>query len=1108
MLRLVLGRASSGKTTYARKILAESASKRENAVLIVPEQFSFESEKAIIELLGAKKAAEISILSFSSLSKKILDEFCPDRKPPVTDAAKTVLMSLALEALGEELEIFGGCAKNISSVAEILHITNELIQCDVSFSEMQNAAEESGNNILIKKSQEMELISNLYEALLTEKFSDDRYMINSAAKLIAEKNLFAGMTVVFDEFSGFTAQENLMVAEILKQAKDVYVTQCADSVRDTTEGTGAFSYASENIGRLIALAKKVGVPVTEPVYLDNSGRYNSKAVACLEKGIYEPCPEIYADEAPEITVAAARNLYEECEFAAMSAKKLVREKGLRYRDIVIVSRSDDYNKYMPFALKKYGIPVFEDTRRRLCEEIIVIYALCALTLAADRFTTDCVLRFLKTYISPVCEDDISVLENYALMWQIDYNGWLREWTGHPDGLGYEFDENADARLAHINEIRRKTVMPVLRLREKLADADGFGCTKALYEFLIETKADENLLAFAKELENDTAYECERSWDEFMTVLSLLAETVGERKITPLRYLELFKIMTEASDIGDIPGGLDEITVGDAERIRVSAKKALFIVGANEGVFPTLGTQSFVFTDNERRIFKNLGVEIGTDSIDGMRKERLRVYTALSIPSDYLFVCYSAGSITGEEKTPSEIVAMVKKIIPKHTSVDVALIEPEEKIESLRSAFESAAMHFYDNSEYSQSVKEYINGIDSFGDMLAGIERAADDEEIKFENADTAQLLFGRNMYISPSKVEEYYKCPFRYFCRYGLKAMPVGKVAFDPRQNGLLIHYVLENLVSEYGGEKLFSMNYRERRTAVSDVTDRYIEKYVGEKDSIDKRLLYSLERSKDTICEILERLGPEFSECKFVIRDVELRIGNDDAPVRSYSLEIPGGGSVQLHGIVDRVDTMTDENGKTYLRVLDYKSGGKDFKLDDVLSGLNIQMLVYLMCLFENGKERYGDFIPAGILYISAKAGKNSLGRDADEAQIAKERTKQGKMKGIVLGEEDVIFAMEGSGSGSMIDAKLDKNGEIKGSVYSLEGFKLLHKAVDRIVKEMASSLHSGKVDALPVYGGSYKKTCEYCDYKFVCGHEEGDRCRPVFEGDAWSELEAMSNG
>lgn len=1107
MLRLILGRAASGKTTYVRKILAEKAVSGESAVLIVPEQFSFESEKAIIEMLGAKKASEISILSFTSLSKKILNEYKPDRKPPVTDAAKTVIMSLTLEALSEQLEIFKGCSRNNSSVSELLHITDELIQCDVSYDKMNEAAVESGNNILVKKAHEIELIATLYSSLLTEKFSDDRYMINAAAEIIAEKKLFSGKTVIFDEFSGFTAQQNLILAEIFKQSDDVYVTQCADGIHDYSEGTGAFSYAIDNINKLISLAKKNNVAVAEPVILDNSGRYKSEAIAYLEKGVYEHCPDVFEGDCPEVTVAVARNLYEECEFAAMSAKKLVREKGLRYRDIVIVSRNNEYNRYLPFALKKYDIPVFEDTRRNLGEEIIVIYALCALTLAAESFTTDCMFRYLKTYIGPVNEDDISLLENYVLMWQIDYNGWLRDWTGHPDGLGNEFDDNARERLAYLNEIRKKAVLPVLKLREKLSDADGYSCTKALYEFLIETKADKNLLRFAMQLESETAYECERSWDEFMSVLSLLAETIGERSITPLRYSELFKIMIASSDIGDIPGGLDEITVGDAERIRVSAKKALFIVGANEGEFPAMGKESFVLTDNERRLFKNQGVEIGTDSVDGMRKERLRVYTTVSIPSDYLYISYSAGNIKGDEKSPSEIVLMARKILPNLREVDVSLLEPVYKIESGKSAFESAARHFYENNVYSASVKKYVSENESFSDMIQSVERAANKDEIRFENKETAENLFGKNMYISPSRVEEYYKCPFKYFCRYGLKAYPLNKVAFDPRQNGLLIHFVLENLVSEYGGEKLFTMESKERRQAVSDVTDRYIEKYIGSKDSIEKRLLYSLERSKDTICEIIERLAPRFSECQFVIRDVELEIGNM-AEVRPYEIEIPGGGSVMLHGVVDRVDTMTNEDGKTYLRVLDYKSGGKDFKLNDVLSGLNIQMLVYLMCLFENGKERYGDFVPAGILYVSAKAGQNKLARNANDEDIAKERIKQGKMNGIVLGEDDVLIAMEGGGSGNMLNAKFDKNGNVTGSVYNLNGFRLLHKAVDNIVREMASSLHEGKVDALPIFGSSYKNICGYCDYKYVCCHEETDRYRNVFEGNAWEVLEAMDNG
>ena len=1104
MLRLILGRAKSGKTTYVRKILAEKAVTK-NVVLVVPEQFSFESEKAIIDMLGAKKASDIEVVSFSSLSKKILDDYMPSRKPSVTDAAKNVIMSLTLEALGEQLEIFSGCSRNKNSVAEILHITDELIQCDVSYSAMNSAATESGNRILAKKAEEIELISSLYSSMLTGKFSDDRYMINAAAEIIADKKLFAGKTVIFDEFTGFTAQQNLVLSQVLKQADDVYVTMCADSIKDVSEGTGAFSYSVENTGKIVALARKNDVKVAEPVIL--AADYGNNALSYLEQGLYEASPEIYEDDAPEITVAVARNLYEECEYAAMQAKKLVRENGIRYRDMVIVSRNNKYIRYLPFALKKYGIPVFEDTRRRLGEEIVVIYALCALTLAANGFTTDCVMRMLKTYISPVEEDDISLLENYVMMWQIDYSGWLREWTGHPDGLGVEFTQESEELLEKINSIRKKCVIPVVKLKEKLSDTDGYGATRAIYEFLSETGADKNLLSFAKSLENEKAYECERSWDEFMSVLSLLAETIGERNITPVRYLELFRIMVESSDIGDIPGGLDEITVGEAERIRVAGKKVLFVVGANDGVFPASNTESFVFTDNERRLFKNQGVELGTDSIDAMRKERLRVYSTLTIPSDRLYVTYSAGSITGDEMSPSEIIYMVKKIVPGCNSVDISRLPVVEKTESLQSAFENAALHYSDDNEDSESLKAYVSSSE-YADMLDSIAKSAQKKEITFESTDVARNLFGKDMYISPSRVEEYYKCPFRYFCRYGLRASSLEKVSFDPRQNGLLIHYVLEHLVSEYGGEQLFRMSSHERRIAVSKTTDEYIVKYVGEKDSIDKRLLYSLERSKDTVCEILERLAPDFNECKFVIRDVELVLGNN-AEVKPYEITIPDGGKIMLHGVVDRVDTMTDDDGKTYLRVLDYKSGGKDFKLNDVVSGLNIQMLAYLMCLCENGKDKYGEFIPAGILYISAKSAKNSLGRYADEAEIQAARISQSKMKGIVLGEENVIFSMEGKGSGSMINAKYDdKKGVVTGSIYNLDEFRILHKAVDRIISDMATSLHEGKVQALPIYGTSYKNTCTYCDFKFVCCHEENDGCREVFEGDAWTALEGMNNG
>lgn len=1107
MLRLILGRASTGKTTYVRNLIAEKLTQGQDVILLVPEQFSFESEKAMIELLGAKTASKMKIMSFSSLAKSVLDEYAPDRKPAVTNAAKAVIMSMALEAVAEKLDIFAKCLKNKNTVSELLHMTDELIQCSVTGESIKTAAGQSGNSVLIKKTEEISVISEMYEALLTQRFSDDRYIINAAAEIISEKNIFEGKTIFFDEFTGFTSQENEMIRLMLTQAEDVYVTRCADSVRDISGGTGAFSYAAENTGKLISLANNLGVKVAEPIILKNKFNYRNKPLSYIEQGIYEPDPVIYKNKAPEVTVAAAKNMYEECDYVAMSAKKIVRETDIRYRDIVVVGRAPEYSKYLPFAFKKYGIPVFEDTRRSLENELIVIFALCALTLAAEGFTSEMMFRYLKTYISGISEEDISAMENYVYVWQIDRGGWLSDWTGHPDGFGNEFDDISRDRLSKLNTIRKSAVMPIIKLKDELEANEGRECTKALYEFLKNVKADKNLLSFALKLNSTTAYECERSWDEFMNMLSLLADTLEGRSIKPKRYLELFRIMVSSSDIGSLPGGLDMITVGDADRIRVSDKKVLFVVGANEGVFPAVSTGSFVLTENERRILKNQGVELSDDGIDRMRKERLRVYSTVSIPGDRLFVTYSLGSFKGEAMAPSEIVTMVQTIVPECEKVDISLLDPADTVESVRSAFESAALHFHDNTVYSESVKKYVDNTE-YSHMLVAAEKNAKKIPAKIENQDNSTGLFGKEMHISSSRVEEFYKCPFKYFCRYGLKAQSPEQASFNSRLNGMLVHWVLEKLFVEYGSKGLHEMSASQRKKVIDEQTEIYVNERMGGSSELTGRLRYSVDRCKKSICEILERLAAEFSDSKFETKDVELKI-EYDGEIAPYTVELADGGKAILGGIVDRVDTMASENGeKIYLRVVDYKTGGKDFKLSDIISGVNMQMLLYLACIFENGKDRYGNVVPAGVLYVPAKKSRNTLGRAVTAEEIEKERLSQGKMKGIVLADEEVIRGMEENGGGLIIEAKIDKNGNIKGKTFDAHGFELIRKAIDKAVADMAISLHQGEISAVPLMYAQNKTACDYCEYKAVCGHEPKDEYKQIFDGDAWEAMEAINNG
>lgn len=567
-------------------------------------------------------------------------------------------------------------------------------------------------------------------------------------------------------------------------------------------------------------------------------------------------------------------------------------------------------------------------------------------------------------------------------------------------------------------------------------------------------------------------------------------------------------MMTSSDMGDLPGGLDRITIGDADRIRVSDKKVLFIVGANDGVFPAAAAHDFVLTDSERRTLKLSGLELNGDSVETAQKERLRVYSTVSIPKEMLFVSYSMSDFGGQSLMPSEIVTMTEKIVPMCNKTEIALLEPMYTIESRQSAFEWGAAHYSDDTVFARSVKKYLSEESLYSDMLESVNRAVTKSQIKFHEPQKAQKLFGKDMFITPSRVEEFYKCPFKYFCRYGINAKPVEKASFDYRQTGLYVHYVLERIFSRFGSSGIVKLTAAERREAVKEETDNYIENHMGGVHNIRERELYAIRRSEKTVNEILERLVTEFSQGKFQTRDVELRIGFDEE-VKPYVLNIGDGGKIYLSGVVDRVDTMDTANGeKTYLRVIDYKTGGKEFKLGDVMSGLNIQMLVYLMCLFENGRDKYGNVVPAGILYVPARKGKNELPRDATREEINKKRKEQGKMNGIILDDPEVIEGMEGEEGGFISRISFDSQGKAKGSVFDMHRFKLLHKTIDDIVANMAGELHKGNVEAVPVCDGDYKNTCDYCEYKAVCCYEDGDEYRTLFKGDPWEEMEAKIHG
>lgn len=1095
MLYLILSRSGGGKTTHIMNLIRDfSAANEKKLTLIVPEQFSFMSEKMTLEKVGARAMSNIDVVSFTSLGEKLVGKPALHQRRRLDDASKAVLMGMALEAVKDKLKIYGSHTSKPSVIREFSALSSEFKQNSVSTDALRLALGGMEDGLLKMKLSDISNVLDAYDSLIENSYFDPDDLLSELAQVMSESDYFAGRLVFIDGFRGFTAQEYEVIGRMFGKAKAVYVTLCTDDLNNPADETELFAHTKRTAMKLTALARRCGAKVAKPQYLSLGSkfnnfppkftRYDSPELAALERELFSPCPNTYEEKCDSITLVKSSDIYSECEYVACTAKKLIREDGFRCRDIAVIARSSaDYEAPLRSALKRCGIDVFDDSRQPVDASPVMNLVSSALEIVSKGFDTETLMRFLKTELTGFTADEISEAENYCYLWQISGSGWLHAWEHNPSGFG-AFEEKDREYLEHLNEIRQRIISPLCDFRDALEDTDGEGAARALCLFLDKIGAAANLKALALELakagEPGIAIELERMWDLLTELLDSFETVYRGRYITAKGFAETFSLMISVQTSGNLPQGLDEITIGSADRIRTASPKAVFIVGANSGVFPALPFGGSALTDNDRRRMNELGIELSDFGEYKLAEEKLIAYNAFCCASHKLFVCCPERNSKGEQLSPSELYIKIKTLFPACREADASELEEIYYIESKESAFELLARD--PGSITGASAEKYLSETGEYAGRLAALHRASEHRGFRIAYKKAAEALFGKNIYISASRAETYHKCAFSYFCRYGLKAMPRKPAELDPMQKGNVIHHVLEKLLSGYSPAELQALEPGELLSAIRELMNEYLAEFLDGAGR-SERFLYLYDRLALAVRDVAQRLIRELSHSDFVPVDFELRIGTD-GDIPPYELEAESG-KISIIGAVDRVDSAVI-NGKKYIRVVDYKSSGKEFRLGDVINGLNMQMFIYLFTVLKNGKERYGEALPAGVLYYPANAPLISAERSEDPDSIADKQQKRCRMNGIVLSDCDVVLAMDKTASGLFIPVDFKKGG-MKGSLISLAQLEKLKEKADKILIKMADSLHGGIIEALPVKSKSYDKVCEYCDYKPVCGYEEG---------------------
>lgn len=1088
-IKFVIGTSGSGKTYYARHKATEMVMAGKKVAMLVPEQFSFETERAMLDLLMPKLMNRVEVFSFTRLANKIAREVGGIAGRRLDECGRAAVMNVAMEQVCDYLTLYQSEKKGQDIISSMLTAVSEFKSCAITPDMLLETAKNVSETALSQKLKELSLIYSAYNACIANINSIDP--LDDLSRL--EKNMesidyFEETTVIVDSFTGFTRQELGVIEKIIQQSDNFIITLCCDTDANNIDKMSLFATVKNTIDTLSKLDSNI-----EYEYLFSHPRFKNDELKYIESGVFRLNKnDSYVGESDNVVIYHASDKYDEVEFVAREIRRLVRECGMRWRDFAIICRNaSDYQGLVLRALNLQGIPCFCDKRSSITDSPIVRFVISALDIINGRWRSEDILRWIKTgMLNGISMVEAARLENYCFIWSVNGSKWKREFTQSPYGYTDRSDEKEKEILDGING-SRKYIANLLNTFEsaiKCENVKGIDMVAALFNLIDSAGAAQCIERMIPKLSQAEADEQGQIWNSLMNILDQLADILSDTCISFREFSDLFVLMVGLCDVGQIPQGMDEAVFGAADRIRTASPKVVFVLGANDGVFPMLPMQSGIFTENERKALINMQLPLSGDIEENVVSEQFLAYSAMTCASEKLYITYS-DSCNGELLYSSEIVSEIQRLLPNCNKISSNNEISIEMIENVEAGFLLAAGAVSEKTEFSESLAECYRIRGEYSDKIEVVRSANMKSNLALHNQNTAYSLFGKNINISASKAECFYSCKFMYFCKYGMRAIPRRRAELDPLEYGSVVHYVLEKLLKNYDvGTLVDDKNLRDK---IRYYLEEYLNDIMGGCDMKSARFLYLFRRLAETLTALVIQLSEEFARSLFIPDSFEVPI--DGSEIKPLRIPLSDGTQILIGGKIDRVDIFRN-NGISYVRVVDYKTGSKEFVLSDILSGLNMQMLIYLDILCDSDTSPNTPK-PAGVVYSPASMGRVAGIRG--KTSFDEERQDMLKKNGIIMDDSEIINAME-IGMEKKVDKKF--NASVKGAttfrssstyVANENQFTEIRRYVRLLLKQMGESLHRGEIEAIPAKG--IYDACAYCDYRVVCTQEQKNRGREI---------------
>ena len=1113
-LRFYFGPSGSGKSHRIYEEIMQRAAQEpgRNFLIIVPDQFTMQTQKDLVMHSDRGGILNIDVLSFGRLSHRILEEVGTKEMPVLDDTGKSLVLQKIAADLKEQLPAMGSLLHKQGYIHEVKSAISEFMQYGISTQDMDKliaSAEKRG--ALAMKLRDLKTLYRGFQDYIRDHFITTEETLDVLRRSLVKSKILPDSVVVFDGFTGFTPIQNRLIQELMRVCEETIVTVTIGEEEDPYQMDGEqklFHLSKKTVSDLVKLAAEAEVTRGEDVFVKGGpNRFTEAPALCyLEQNLFRYQYEPYTEKQCEIRMFEALSPREEVHQAALYIRKLIREEGLTYRDIaVVIGDLEGYASYVETEFGQLEIPCFLDRTRGIVLNPMIEYIKSALQLYIRDFSYDTVFHFLRSGMADISREEIDELENYVIRTGArGYRTYSRLFTRKTEemqqGSGQEDTERAEETMERLNRIRQQfaDTVEILHMAPR-AKAGEY--VDHLYDFLEQNQVQQKLLNYQQQFEQEgdlaKAREYAQIYRLVMDLLDQIYELLGEEEISLQEFADILEAGFGEITVGTIPQNVDRIVVGDMERTRLKQVKVLFFLGVNDGNIPKNASKGGIISDMDREFLIESGTEMAPSPRQQMYIQRLYLYLNMTKPSERLYLSYARVNSDGKGIRPSYLIDTVRKLFPQ---LAVEYPQNRSRLEQIEGRQEGARYLAEELREYADGTLREEERQDFYLMYRAyeadpeGRDRLTAAAFRRYKESGlsriVARALYGRQLENSVSRLETYAACACRHFLQYGLSLQEREEFGFEVSDMGNVYHAVLENFAGKLAesGRTWWDFDENFATQAIKEAVEGYAATYGETVLYSSARNEYAITRMSRILTRTVLTLQQHLKQGSFQPDDYELsfRFAED---LDSIHVDLSEEEKMHLQGRIDRIDVSEDAE-HVYVKVIDYKSGNKKFDLAALYYGLQLQLVVYMNAAMELESRKHPDkeIVPAALLYYHIDDPTIETPVELTQEQINEEILTKLRMNGVVNSDPAVVERLDRflQDKSKVIPVEKKKDGSFsaRSGILSREELQVVSAYVDTKIRQIGREILDGKIAANPYEKGN-EEACTYCAYKKVCGFD-----------------------